>query len=97
LDEANWDKNVTFAAFRYNSSVNSAAGVTPYRAMFGVDVFEFDAGIGLQPRLEDEPEDFPSRLAGVHADLLSAGNRSRSAADKLLHRAVTECSYAIGD
>jgi hypothetical protein len=88
---------VTFAAFRYNSSVNSATGVTPYRAMFGVDVFEFDVGLGVQLRLEDEPEDLPSRLAAVHADLLSAGKRGRSAADKFYNRAVTECSYAIGD
>jgi Integrase zinc binding domain/RNase H-like domain found in reverse transcriptase len=53
LDEANWDTHVTFAAFRYNSSMNSATGVTPYRAMFGVDVFEFDVGLGLQLRLEE--------------------------------------------
>jgi hypothetical protein len=28
--------------------------------MFGVDVFEFDVGLGLQLRLEEEPEDLPS-------------------------------------
>jgi hypothetical protein len=33
----------------------------------------------------------------VHADLLSAGKRSRSAAEKYHNRDVTECSYAIGD
>jgi hypothetical protein len=97
LDEANWDTHVTFAAFRYNSSVNSATGVTPFRAMFGVDVFGFDSGLDLQLRLEDEPENIPSRLAAVHADLLSARKRSRSAAEKYYNRAVTECSYAIGD
>jgi hypothetical protein len=78
LDEANWDTHVTFAAFRYNSSMNSATGVTPYRAMFGVVVFECDAGLGLQLHLKEEPEDLPSRLAAVHANLLSAGKRSRS-------------------
>jgi hypothetical protein len=44
LDEADWDTHVTFVAFRYFSLVNSATGVTPYRAMFGVDVIEFDSG-----------------------------------------------------
>jgi hypothetical protein len=65
--------------------------------MFGVDVFEFDAGLGMQLRLEDEPEDLPSRLAAVHADLLTAGKRNISAAEKVYNRAVTECSYAVGD
>jgi hypothetical protein len=97
LDEADWDTHVTFAAFRYNSSVNSATGVTPCRAMFGVDVFEFDAGLGLQLRLDEEPDDLPSWLVAVHADLLSAGKRSRSAAEKFYNRAVVEYSYAIGD
>jgi hypothetical protein len=65
--------------------------------MFGVDVVEFDAGLGLQLRLEEEPEDLPSRLAAVHADLVSAGKRCRSAAEKFYNRPVTKFSYAIGD
>jgi hypothetical protein len=54
-------------------------------------------GLGLQLRLEEKPEDLPSLLAAVHADLFSAGNRSRSAAEKFYNRAVAECSYAFGD
>jgi hypothetical protein len=54
-------------------------------------------GLGLQLHLEEKPEDLPSRLAAVHADLLLAGKHSRSAAEKFYNRAVAECSYAIGD
>lgn len=81
-DEANWDKHLCFATFRYNCSENSATIKTPYRAMFGVDAFEFDCGLGLQLRLEDDPTDLPARLAEIHADLLKQGNRSRDMAEK---------------
>jgi hypothetical protein len=58
--------------------------------MFGVDVFEFDAGIGLQLRLDDEPEDLAERLGRIHKDLLSAGRRSRTQAARYYDQAVEE-------
>lgn len=62
MDETHWDKHVSFAVYRYNCSVKSATKCTPYRAMFGVDAFEFDAALGLELRLEDEPTDVAARL-----------------------------------
>jgi hypothetical protein len=65
--------------------------------MFGVDVFEFDAGIGLQLRLEDEPESLHERLLEVHKDLLAAGRRSRTRAARHYDKAVEETFYNVGD
>jgi Integrase core domain len=97
LDEADWDHHVAMATFRYNSSVHRATKCTPHSAMFGVDVFEFDAGIGLQVRLEDEPEDLAERLAAVHKDLLAAGKQSRTSAAKHYDKAVLDTKFEIGD
>jgi Integrase zinc binding domain/Integrase core domain len=66
LCEDSWPEYVSTCVFRYNNSVHSATGETPYRAMFGVDCFEFDAGINLRLRLDDEPDDLAARLAEVH-------------------------------
>jgi hypothetical protein len=44
--------------------------------MFGVDAFEFDAGIGFQLQLDDEPEDLAEILGQIHKNLLSAGRHS---------------------
>jgi hypothetical protein len=97
LDEADWDHHVAMATFIYNSLVHGATKCTPYRAMFGVDVLEFDAGIRLQVRLEDEPEDLAERLAAVHKDLLAAGKQSRTSAAKHYDKAVLETMFEIGD
>jgi transposase InsO family protein len=37
MNEENWDVLVPLATFRYNCSRNSATGVSPYSAMFGMD------------------------------------------------------------
>lgn len=47
--------------------------------MFGVEPFEFDAMICLQIRLEDEPIDFPVRLAQIHYEVVYKGTASREA------------------
>jgi hypothetical protein len=41
--EEDWDQQLAFATFRYNATSNEATGVSPFRALFGVDPFEFDA------------------------------------------------------
>jgi hypothetical protein len=51
--EEDWDRHLAFAVFRYNASYNEATGVPPFLALFGVDLFEFDACLGLELRLED--------------------------------------------
>jgi hypothetical protein len=40
--------------------------VSPFHALFGVDSFEFDACLGLELSLEDEPHNMAQRLAEVH-------------------------------
>lgn len=97
LDEADWDKHVSFATFRYNSSVNSATGMSPYFAMFGVRPFEFDSCQGLSLRLEDEPADVAARLAEVHAQLFNASLKSREWAQKHYDKAVEECQFELGE
>jgi transposase InsO family protein len=97
LDESDWDQHVCMSTFRYNTSVHRATGISPYRAMFGVDVFEFDAGVGLKLRLDDEPQDLAERLSAVHRDLLTAGRRSRTSAAKYYEQAVMETRFKIGD
>jgi hypothetical protein len=65
--------------------------------MFVVDVFEFDAGIGMQVMLEYEPEDLAERLAAVHKDLLAAGKQIRTSAAKNYDKAVLETIFEIGN
>jgi hypothetical protein len=46
--------------------------VSPFRALLGVDPFIFDACLGLELRLKDEPHDVAQRLAEVHGQLYKA-------------------------
>ncbi len=39
--EDDWDGYVSLACFRYNTSVNAATKVSPYKAMFRVSAFDF--------------------------------------------------------
>jgi hypothetical protein len=67
--EEDWDRHLAFAAFCYNASCNEATGVSPFRALFGVDPFDFYAWLGLKLRLEDEPHGVEQRLAEVYGQL----------------------------
>jgi hypothetical protein len=80
LCEESWPEHVAAFAFRYNNNVHSATGETPYRAMFGVDCFEFDAGINLRMCLNDEAEDLAVRLAEIHERLYDKSLSARSVA-----------------
>jgi hypothetical protein len=99
LREEDWSQHAPMASFRYNSSYHSATGMTECRGMFGVDCFDFDAGIGLAFRLEDETQakDLPARLAAVHADLWAAGRLCRDRAARHYDAAVKETVYKVGD
>jgi hypothetical protein len=66
LSEAPGPQYVPVCTFRCNCSVRKLTRETPYRAMFGVDCFEFDAGVNLRLRQDDEPDDLPRSLAEVH-------------------------------
>lgn len=97
--ETNWDKNLSFATFRYNNSVNYAASMTPYQALFlfGSDAFEFDALVGLQVRLNEEPVDVPERLKELHRELLTKVRASRRKAQIQYEKCVHETAYEVGD
>jgi hypothetical protein len=71
--------------------------VSPFRALFGVDQFEFDVCLGLELRLEDEPHDVAQRLAEVHGQLYKKTMRTRAAAQVQYDKAVQMCSYAVWD
>jgi hypothetical protein len=55
--EEDWDRHLAFTVFRYNATSNDSTGESPFRALLGVDAFEFDACLGLGLRSEDEPHD----------------------------------------
>jgi hypothetical protein len=97
MHEEDWDRHLAFAVFRYNASCNEATGVSPFRALFGVDPFEFDAFLGLELRLEDKPHDVAQRLAEMHGQLYKKAMRSRAAAQVQYDKAVEMCLHAVGD
>lgn len=65
--------------------------------MFGVSALKFDAALGLELRLEDEPVELPRLLAEIHSELLTAGVKRRKTAATFYDQAVVECKYEIGD
>lgn len=80
LDEADWDRHVSFAVFRCICSQNTATGLSPFHALFGVETFEFEASLGLQLRLEAEPDDVAGRMRELHTSLARMAARSLSKA-----------------
>jgi hypothetical protein len=97
LCEESWPEHVATCEFRYNNSVHSATGATPYSAMFDVYCFEFDAGINLRMLLNDEPEDLAVRLAEIHERLYDKSLSTRNAAGRVYDRAVKETGFAVGE
>jgi hypothetical protein len=71
--------------------------VSPFRSLFGVDPFEFDACLGLELRLDDEPHNVAHRLAEVHGQLNKKAMRIRASAQVQYDKAVQVCSCAVGD
>lgn len=57
--------------------MNSATGVTPYRAVFGVDSFDFGVEANLSIYRDKEPDDLASLLFSVHDGDLQQGVKSR--------------------
>ena len=42
------------ACFCYNTTVHEATGVTRYKAVFGIDAFDFDAELGRRMVMDQE-------------------------------------------
>jgi len=96
LEETDWDLTLPMATFRYNATQHAATGVTPYRAVYGVDVFEFDCALLQRYREDDEPEELSQRLKEVHGKLFARGSESRDVAARAYDRAVSEVRFEEG-
>jgi hypothetical protein len=73
VKETNWDEYLTMITFQYNAFEHAATGITPFRAVFVPDPFEFDCGLMWQWRVDDHPENMSERLRSVYGLLLSRG------------------------
>jgi hypothetical protein len=71
--------------------------MTPYRAVLGTEVFEFDYGLLQRWRIDDEPENLAQRLAEIHAHLLARGLKVRDEAALAYDRAVRLVEFAEGE
>lgn len=94
--EDDWDEHVALACFRYNSSVCSATGMTPYQAMFGIEAFEAWGEVDID-FAEEEPESLACRLSELHKQLLSRARKERTRAKLQYDKAVKEVRFKVGD
>jgi hypothetical protein len=76
ITDEDWDFTLALAQFRYNSTRHAATGMTPYRAVFGSDAFEFDCGLLQRLRTDNDPEELAERLREVHTELMDRGVKS---------------------
>jgi hypothetical protein len=70
--------------------------MTPYKAVLGSEVFEFDCGVQKRWNIDTEPEDLARRLAEVHAELLRKCLKSRDEAARAYNRAVDLTQFEEG-
>jgi hypothetical protein len=97
VEQTNWDEHMTMLTFLYNATEHSATGITPFRAVFGTDAFEFVCRLMCQWRVDDHPDNLPERLRYVHGLVLSRVLAARDAAARTYDRAVREVSFQVGD
>lgn len=97
--EMDWDLHVALACFRYNTSVHEATKITPFKAMFGIEAFDFDAEIGWRTFLDEQDEEEPlqDRLQRLHDVIYQRGLRSRRDASRQYNKALKETHFDIGD
>jgi transposase InsO family protein len=91
-----WPEYVAIV-FRYNCSTHEVTGRTPYKGMFGVISFEFDSGIDLRFRQDDEPANLPMRQAEVLKSLYDRSLAVRTVVAKVCDKAVDETQYEVGE
>jgi hypothetical protein len=87
------------AVFRYNTSVHEATGITPFKAMLGIDAFEFDAEISWKTILDEhnEGESLPDRLRILHDELYRKGVHAQGQAARQYNRALKEVQFDEGE
>jgi hypothetical protein len=81
------------AVFRYNATQHATTGMTPYRALFGVDVFEFACALLQRYRVDDEPEELGQSMKEVDQRLFARESESRDIAGRAYDRAVREGAF----
>lgn len=99
-NESDWSDHLSMACFRYNTTENSATKMTPYKAVFGIEAFDFDAEAGKRMAIDEEcqsPEELQKRLKELHYQLHLNGTDSRMSAAKQYNKLVQENEYEIGD
>jgi hypothetical protein len=96
--ETDWDLHLAVAVFRYITSVHEATG-TPFKAMFGIDAFDFDAEIGWKTVLDEqnEGESLPDRLGSIRDELYRKGGHAQGQAARQYNRALKEVQFENGD
>jgi hypothetical protein len=79
--------------------VHEAIGMTPFKAMFGVDAFDFDAEVDWKTMLDDRDvyEELPERMRIIHDELFRKGMHARVQAAKQYNRALKEVQLEKGD
>ena len=100
VHEQDWHKHILMACYRYNTTVHEATGMTPFKAMFGVESFELDHELALQDRIDEDPgtgDELAKQLAELHRQLIGKGNMARDKAERFYNRAVKEGTYEEGE
>ena len=99
-NEDDWDSHIAMACFCYNTTVHEATGVTPYKAVFGIDAFDFDAELGRWMAMDQEvlfADDLPRRIATVHQELISRSLAARMSSAKQYNKLVLDTEFFVGD
>ena len=94
--DADWDEHIALACFRYNTGVCAATGMTPYKAVFGVDAFEAWGEVD-RACFDDEPDSLAERLSLLHKELLSKAGVSRKRAKAQYDKRLNPEIYEEGD
>lgn len=91
-----WDQHVALACFRYNTSACTATGMSPYKAVFGIDAFEAWAELDID-RVMGEPEGLAGELAALHKQLISTGKKARARGKKQYDKTINPVEFNIGE
>lgn len=94
--ETDWDEHVALACYCYNTGVCAATGMTPYKAVFGVEPFEAWGELDLD-RVVRVPESLAQSLAVLHRQLLGKALISKARAKVPYDKNVNPISYDVGD
>lgn len=96
--EKEWVDLLPLVDFQYNASQHATTKTEPYKAMFGVLPFDFDASFSLEYHLDcRDKRSLAERLGAVHRDMIENDARSKAANAKFYDRSVQETKYAVGD